>query len=277
MSDTDSVASDQQGVLTVDGVDVVRYVRSGVLAPWADRAVALVPVDRAVPLILGAMPGWQFVPDVDEDPVAGHALAEALLAHGATLSRHALGYTFALDQESAGAEISPQWNNPVLPQGSTLDPIRVVTDELVELCSRAFPDTHPDHDPEDQRTHDQLAMLIEGDTLGPLLDGTAQVVRDGRPMAALIINRFVGTPPYGGPWITDVFRDPDDPDARGLGAALIRRALARLAAAGESALSLAVTFGNPAAQGYESIGFAQCWDVRRLKLPGDVAHDDATG
>jgi GNAT superfamily N-acetyltransferase len=108
---------------------------------------------------------------------------------------------------------------------------------------------------------------LDGRTYGELLVGTAQVLRDGRPIAALIISRFAGDPPYGGPWITDVFRDPEDPLARGLGGVLIRRALALLAGTGEPALTLAVTAGNPAAQRYEALGFTRCWEARRLRLP----------
>jgi GNAT superfamily N-acetyltransferase len=257
-------------VLTVGGVDVVRYVRSGVKSPWADRAVLLIPVERAVPLILDAMPGWQFVPDVDEDSGAA-ALTQALLDAGATISRHALGFTYPLDS----ADVPSEWGRPHLPSDAELAPITAVTDELVELIARAFPPGHPDHAMDDWDLAEGLETLVVSQKLGPLLEETAQVVRGGRPMAALIINRFTGEPPYGGPWISDIFRDPDDADARGLGTALIRRALVLLAARGEPALSLAVTYGNPAAEVYARIGFQQAWDVVRLKLPGDVVPDPA--
>jgi GNAT superfamily N-acetyltransferase len=253
---------EQVETLTVDGVDVVRYHKLGEKEPWADRAVLLMPVEPAVPLILAAMPGWSFIPDLDVDPIAGAALADALLDAGAVLQRHAFGYTFALD-----SGVDPTWADPVLPAGAELAPILGVSDGLVDLVRRAFPPGHPDHAMDDWDPVAGLATLIERQTLGPILDGTVQVLRRGRPLAALIINRFVGSPPYGGPWVSDVFRDPDDPAARGLGSVLIRRALAVLAAAGEPALTLAVTAGNPAAQRYEALGFTRCWEARRLRLP----------
>jgi hypothetical protein len=255
---------EQVETLTVGGVDVVRYVKFGGEQPWADRAVLLVPVQEAVPLILTALPGWQFVPDLDADPEDNAKLVDALLAAGATVSRHALGYTYPLGGEVI---IPADWSHPVLPSDAVLAPITEVTEELVGLIQRAFPPEHPDHSIDDWDPVDGLATLIERQSLGPVLDGTIQVLRGGRPLAALIINRFVGSPPYGGPWISDVFRDPDDLDARGLGGALIRRALALLAVAGEPALTLAVTAGNPAAQRYEALGFTRCWEALRLRLP----------
>ncbi len=245
---------------------MVRYVRSGVKSPWADRAVALIPIERAVPLILEAMPGWQFVPDGDEETGADQALADALVQAGASVSRHALGYTYPLE----GADLPPDWAQPRLPGDAELAPITGVTDGLVDLIRRAFPPGHPDHAMDDWDLADGLETLVVSQKLGPLLDETVQVVRRGHPMAALIINRFTGEPPYGGPWISDIFRDPEDAEARGLGSALIRRALVLLAARGEPALSLAVTFGNPAAEVYARLGFQPAWDVIRLKLPGEV-------
>jgi len=45
----------------------------------------------------------------------------------------------------------------------------------------------------------------------------------GAVVGAALVNRTDGEPPYGGPWIAQVFREPG---ARGVGGALLRRALA---------------------------------------------------
>jgi GNAT superfamily N-acetyltransferase len=249
--------------LTVDGRDIVSYVRIDGEPPWADRAVLLVPVEEATPAILAAMPGWHFVPDTDADPIAGAALAAALQAAGAVVARHAFGYSYPLD-----AAVDPGWATPQLPEGASVAELSGVSQGLVTLSRRAFGPGHPDHEHVDVDTAVELGKLFDG-TYGELMAGTAQVVRAGVVIAALVVNRFRGEPPYGGPWIVDVFRDPDDPAARGLGSVLIRRALARLAADGEPALTLAVTAGNPAAQRYEALGFTRCWAALRLRLPGE--------
>ena len=62
---------------------------------------------------------------------------------------------------------------------------------------------------------------------------------DGEVVAALLIATIAeAPPPFGGPWILEVFRAR----ARGAGRALLQRALART----EGRLGLAVTEGNPA-------------------------------
>jgi hypothetical protein len=256
------VADEQVETLTVDGRDIVRYVRIDGDPPWADRAVPLVPVAEAAPAILAAMPGWHFVPDTDADPVAGAALAAALQAAGAVVARHAFGYTYPLDMA-----VDPRWATPQLPEGTSVAELSGVSESMVTLSQRAFGPGHPDHEHGGMDTAVELGKLFDG-TYGELLAGTAQVARADVVMAALVVNRFRGEPPYGGPWIVDVFRDPDDPAARGLGSVLIRRALALLAADGEPALTLAVTAGNPAAQRYEALGFTRCWTALRLRLPG---------
>lgn len=64
----------------------------------------------------------------------------------------------------------------------------------------------------------------------------------GAVVGAALVNRTDGEPPYGGPWIAQVFREPG---ARGVGGALLRRALAIATRDGLPALGLAVTHGNP--------------------------------
>lgn len=272
MGDADSVTGDSsRHVLRVAGVDVLSYLsgrRDG--RPLADLARPLMPVADAAPLILTAMPGWTLAADADAQPEVADSLTDALIAGGASVARHVLGYT----RDLRGARpVDPGWADPPLAHGLVLSALTEVTIDLVELNLRAFPSDHPDHIADERRVHDELAGLLEQEDLGPVLPGTAQVLLDGRAVAALVVNRFPGSAPYGGPWVTEVFRDPH-PSARGLGALLLRRAVAVLVAEGETELSLAVTRGNPAVRTYERLGFTPTWDVRRLVLPGSVPDDD---
>jgi ribosomal protein S18 acetylase RimI-like enzyme len=112
-----------------------------------------------------------------------------------------------------------------------------------------------------------MQQLLDGQIVGPLLpDASGLVVDEDRVVAFLLVNRMPGDPPFGGPWLSDVARDPD-PAYRGLGSVLVRRALAVLAAAGETTFGLAVSEGNPARGLYESLGFGHRHSSRRLLLP----------
>ena len=71
-------------------------------------------------------------------------------------------------------------------------------------------------------------------------------------------------PPFGGPWIADVFRDPS---ARGVGGALLRRALAVATRDGLPALGLAVTHANSARPLYAAHGFADVWNGLNVDVP----------
>ena len=67
--------------------------------------------------------------------------------------------------------------------------------------------------------------------------------------------------------MTDVARDPD-PRYAGTGSALLGRGLRVLFDAGETALSLVVTDGNPAARQYARMGFAEVAVSGRVRVPG---------
>jgi ribosomal protein S18 acetylase RimI-like enzyme len=91
--------------------------------------------------------------------------------------------------------------------------------------------------------------------------------RDSNPVVALtLINRMPGEAPTGGPWVSEICRDPDQRYA-GLGASLLCRVMAQLADGGESSLSLVVTDGNPAQQVYERLGFRYIKSFRKLSIP----------
>ena len=98
--------------------------------------------------------------------------------------------------------------------------------------------------------------------------------RDSNPVVAMaLINRMTGASPTGGPWVSEICRDPD-PRYAGLGASLLRRVMVQLADDGESSLSLVVTEGNPARQLYERLGFRYVKSFRKLSIPA-LARDSA--
>jgi GNAT superfamily N-acetyltransferase len=191
--------------------------------PLADLFERDTTPEDAVPAILAELRGWRIAAD--------EALGEALIAAGARPVRHAHVYTHHLQSVPGPGEGEPLGAHTV--------------DDLVPAFAAAFGPDHPDgvRDPRSALAH------ATGDEL---LDASGVIVRDGRVVAGIIIGRFEGEPPFGGPWVMELFRDPAHP---GTGRALLERALHRAAEAGLPALGLAVTEGNPATRLYEAVGF----------------------
>ena len=103
--------------------------------------------------------------------------------------------------------------------------------------------------------HVHTRVAIGRDYLGPLLPGSALAIGpDGDVAGAVLVNDSDGGPPFGGPWLSQIFRHPDAP---GLGTALLRRALAAGTRDGVPAIGLAVTHANPARARYAALGFAE--------------------
>jgi GNAT superfamily N-acetyltransferase len=117
---------------------------------------------------------------------------------------------------------------------------------------RAYPPGHADWEP-GWDPEAELEDILSGAECGPLLEPSRVAVADGRVVAAVLLTDGPGSlvvPP--GLLVADVYRDPDEA-WRGLGGALLRRALA--AAAGHEAAHLLVTDGNPARRLYDALGF----------------------
>jgi GNAT superfamily N-acetyltransferase len=130
------------------------------------------------------------------------------------------------------------------------------------LLSRDHPDflSHPY--PEDPAL--DLAPLLDGRQVGPLLGASALAVDDrDRVVGAAIVNRAGGTPPEAGPWLSQLFRAPTH---RGAGRALLEHVLAALTAAGEEALGLTVTDGNPAERLYRALGFQLAFNAYNVHV-----------
>ncbi|NUU22142.1 MAG: GNAT family N-acetyltransferase, partial [Streptomycetaceae bacterium] len=217
------------------GENRAEHVRAADGVPDADVAAAL----------RRELPGWEVS--------ASEGVGLALVAAGAVKVRHMHCYTWDL----ATRGVDPGWLDPQLPPG--LSAVPAVDREAADLTAAwlsAYPPGHPDNPAGEtfDSARAQLATLYDGTLIGALMP-CGVVIQDGpRPVAACLANDRPGTPPLGGPWVTEVFRDPD-PAYAGLGATALRLTLARAHAAGTPALGLTVTEGNPARRTYEKLGF----------------------
>jgi ribosomal protein S18 acetylase RimI-like enzyme len=171
-------------------------------------------------------------------------LGRRLLAAGGRPVRHGHMYSYDFRRTPPPRE----WDRP---PGIRLTDIDRPAADLVEARVAAYPSDHPDHPlvPEDHAA--ELDAFIYGGRFGPVLRGSGLAVADdGSVVGAIVLATIPGDPPANGPWVIDVFRHPD---YRGVGRALVQRALALAEA---DTLGLIVTEGNDAARRlYESLGF----------------------
>ena len=106
---------------------------------------------------------------------------------------------------------------------------------------------------------------MAGQAVGPLMDCSGSPsTRDGAVVGAVLVNHDDAPPPFGGPWVTQVFRGPG---GRGAGRALLQRALGLATAEELPALGLAVTYGNPARRLYEELGFELLVTAFNVRVP----------
>jgi GNAT superfamily N-acetyltransferase len=241
------------------GVAYLRDEREG--EPLADLLTTELALDEAARLIFHRLPGWQ----IASDP----ALGRVLLAAGATPVRHA--FTMAL-QTSVAEE---SWATPELPGALRIEPVNSAELSPMALLPSqlaAYPPDHPDHETDTGVALGLTVLVMGGDIVGPLLEESAVVFNGDDVVAGLLVNQRPGESPNGGAWVADVWRHPDFP---GLGTVLLRRAIALMAARGETALTLTVTNGNPARARYEKLGFTQANEALRVRIPGSLDSDAA--
>jgi ribosomal protein S18 acetylase RimI-like enzyme len=238
-----------------------RFHRYDADPPSAELFEVMADLDSVVDQILTDLAGWNLT-TTDE------ALASALVDRGALPTRH-----FSLMTIALGAIDIPEGE---LESTSTLDaydvrPLDAKTEiprAVISLVRSAYPAGHPDEElgSDDEIVRD-IQNALNGIRLGPLMDASALVFDGDRLVALVLVNRVPGGPPTGGPWITDVCRDPD-PQYAGLGRAMLGRVLTVCRARGETSVSLAVTEGNSARWLYESLGFTLVATTRKVRLPG---------
>jgi len=186
-------------------------------------------------------------------------LGRALVAAGGRQGRHA--HVFSRDLRAAPADASG-----APPAGLRIVPADRPASELVAAFRAAYKRDHPDFRahpyPDDPAL--ELAPLLDGRQVGPLMAASALAVDvAGAVVGAALVNRAPGDPPDSGPWLTQLFRSTAHP---GAGRALLERVLAGLTAAGEPALGLAVTAGNPAERLYRALGFQRVFTAFNVQL-----------
>jgi ribosomal protein S18 acetylase RimI-like enzyme len=214
-------------------------------------------VDACCEAVLDAFAGDAFTSlDID--------LAHALLASGADEIRHAHSMSHSLDPLP-----SVQLPDSLAVAQLTGAELESAAAELGDVSVRAYPDGHPDHEHVDRdAAADELRQFARGTILGPYLEVSTVATLGGRRVGACLVVQREGEPPDGGPWIVDVFRDPDAA-VPGIGAALIAASLASAQAAGLPGLSLVVTDANHRARRlYRRLGFVEGLEAWTLALPG---------
>jgi hypothetical protein len=209
---------------------------------------------RAAAEAVAQLGGWR----IASEP----AIARRLVAAGGRPRRHA----HVLSRDLVRAPAPDGWLEPPTPPGYRLTAADRPPDELADACIAAYPPGHPDFDDIPAGGPDrELADLIEGRLIGPLLRCSGLIVRDdGSVAGAVIVTASEGEPPLGGPWIGQIFRHPDAP---GTGGPLLRRALAVATRDGLPALSLAVTHTNPARAVYAALGFTEALESLSVDVP----------
>lgn len=199
------------------------------------------------------------VVDVNEaGPLAG-ALADA----GASVGRRS--YSMSLAPLPASIEAGP-----FAASGGVVGPMVHDPDRYAGAVLRAFPPEHPDYDPnipDLPAARQALVSYLAGKVIGPFVDASSEAVdAEGRVVGGLVVNRM---PEHdespGGPWVTDVFVEPDA-QGTGIGRALFARTIDELRAAGEPSLRLAVQVDNPAQHLYRSLGFQTLATWSRITL-----------
>ena len=191
-------------------------------------------------------------------------LAAALRAIGAAPTRH-------VHVMVAPTRPNPKSSEPALPASLEIafrDFAEFDWADILPSWKAAYAPGHPDYEPGDDEDliEAELRPYVEHEALGPVHRSTTLAVVEGRVAAAIVISLRPEPVPFGGPWITEVWRDPSSP-LRGLGAALVERALTMLCADGFETLGLAVTDGNPARHVYERLGFEPSLESWTYLLP----------
>ena len=220
-------------------------------------------VAEAVAATGAQLAGWQLTTQDD-------ALAQALVAAGATLTRRA--FIMSSDLTTATDQGFALESFVLLPMPVTAD-IKSWA-HVLDSWRAAFPPGHPDYIDvsNDDDAVQFFTRLVDGSEMGPLHRSSCLLAnREGRALAGIIVNVRSGALPRGGPWISDIWRDPALRGS-GVGPALIDRSKRQLADDGFTALTLAVTASNDAHRTYERAGFAKVMDSHYLKIPASP-HD----
>jgi hypothetical protein len=227
--------------------------------PWADGTWRPqdASVDQTGRAVVDAFAGYAF-------STSDRPLVDVLARAGATEIRHAHSMSHSLHALPEGPLSSRIHVEPL-----TADQVTRHVARLGEISFIAYPVGHADH------AHDSVDAVVEellaigrGELLGPYLDMSRVALVDNAIVGACLVVDRAGTPPDGGPWIIDVFRDPLS-TIGGIGTALLVSTLKAAVMAGAPGLSLAVSHSNEDARRlYSALGFGDAGESWTLALPG---------
>ncbi|MBO0685316.1 MAG: GNAT family N-acetyltransferase [Candidatus Dormibacteraeota bacterium] len=160
-----------------------------------------------------------------------------------------------------GVEAPPAgWLGAAPPEGVQLRSLSGEMAALERLERGCHPPGHVDRERSLRLIADgSLRRLAAGELLGPLVDPASGQAEDasGRLVGACIVVWWA-SPGFWeqAPWVADVCVEPSW-QGKGVGTALLRRAVAACAQLGAPRIGLSVTEGNPARSLYERLGFSQ--------------------
>jgi GNAT superfamily N-acetyltransferase len=160
------------------------------------------------------------------------------------------------------APVPAGWAEAEPPAGVAFVPLPPRAGEaLAAAWEAAYPPDHLDRVPGEVPL-EYLSAMLEGRVVGPPLRASGVALAGERVAGAVIVTDSPARHSWpGGPWIADVFRDPEFP---GTGTALLRRAIAAVA---PRHVGLSVTDGNPVQALYERLGFAVTGSRRSTPRP----------
>ncbi len=161
--------------------------------------------------------------------------------------------------ELASVNPAPGAARPTLPGGLRLVGIAEAGPRLAAASFMAYSRGHPDAPGSLEEAERRSRELLAGESGGPVLDTLSAAIMDTSDQAVVgaAVVTWQEAKPWGwggGPWVADIFVVPAH-QGSGLGRALLLRAVASSAAAGEARIGLTVTDGNPAERLYVSAGF----------------------
>jgi ribosomal protein S18 acetylase RimI-like enzyme len=214
------------------------------------------PVEATVAEILHSLAGFAF-------STSDTALVKSLTGVGAAELRHAHVMSHPLVDLPRLTVDSRLRINP-------LSPAQVArhAERLGELAFAAYPVGHPDHSHQTVTSAvEEIRAIGRGELLGQLLAQSRVALSDGRIVGACLVVDREGSPPEGGPWVIDIFRDPACA-VPGVGTALLGSALAAAKSSGVTGLSLAVSHANDTASSlYGRLGFVEAEESWTLAVP----------
>ncbi|MGW0064211.1 GNAT family N-acetyltransferase [Streptosporangium sandarakinum] len=231
------MSGERRTLTGADGAPVIGYVedvRDG--RPWARNIEELGP--GAVDAVMSRLPGWAVSAPVE--------FAGRLVSRGARTLRHVHRMRCDLSDVRPAADAAPD--------GLRFTPWDREPAEVFPAWFAAYPPGHPDHRSRKMTLDDELAPLMRGEVMGPLLPCGVLAVRDDAGGEDEVVGGVLVADSNDGPWVTEVFRHPDR-SPRGLGSLMLSATLSRAAADGLAEIGLAVTEGNPARRVYETLGF----------------------